>query len=140
MPSAIPDSLIEAYRAADYRVDVVPELVLKVDRYSPGLALLYERWGVTSAAFITAWNPHSQPASRAENTERDTRLFAELRGLGLTCMEGQGSDPAGHWPSEDSLLVLGLARPSAMEIGERYAQNAIVWADADAIPRLVLLR
>lgn len=138
--SSIGDELLAAYRATDYRVETVPELVLKIEGHSPGLAALYARWGVASAAFLTAWNPLSQPTSREKNLEQGARLLEDVRDLGLPYLEGRGCDPSGQWPPEESLLVLGLSRPLAMELGERYAQNAVVWADADAIPRLVLLR
>jgi hypothetical protein len=36
--------------------------------------------------------------------------------------------------------VLGMALDAAQEVGRRYGQNAIVWAGADAVPELVLLR
>ena len=38
------------------------------------------------------------------------------------------------------MLALGLALEHAKAIARRFEQNAIVWAAADAIPRLVLLR
>jgi hypothetical protein len=95
---------------------------------------------VKSAAFITACNPYSRSTSSEENEARGRRLRLDIQRLGLTHFEGQGRDPSGQWPPEDSLLVLGLSRESALELGARYEQNALLWADTDAVPRLLLLR
>jgi Protein of unknown function (DUF3293) len=43
------------------------------------------------------------------------------------------------WPSERSLLVLGLSPKIAREIGAQFGQNAVVWTGADGIPGLILL-
>jgi len=36
--------------------------------------------------------------------------------------------------------VPGLARAAAQELGRQFQQNAIIWAGADAVPELILLR
>jgi hypothetical protein len=36
--------------------------------------------------------------------------------------------------------VPGLTRTAAQQLGRQFEQNAIIWADADAIPELILLR
>jgi hypothetical protein len=68
------------------------------------------------------------------------RFGAELAAAGYRVVEGAGEDPEGRWPAEPSYLVLGMALDAAQEVGRRYGQNAIVWAGADAVPELVLLR
>ena len=71
------------------------------------------------------------------------RCLAELADLvaeGRVCLAGQGRHPDGGWPPEPSLLVLGLDRVAASELGRRWDQNAVVWVGEDATPELVLLR
>jgi hypothetical protein len=51
-----------------------------------------------------------------------------------------GRHLAGNWPGERSVLVLGLELDAASALGIALRQNAIVCADADAVPQLVLLR
>lgn len=36
--------------------------------------------------------------------------------------------------------MLRISLEAAKELGARYEQNAIVWAGADAMPQLILLR
>jgi hypothetical protein len=52
---------------------------------------------------------------------------------------GLGEDSAGVWPGETSLLVLCIILDEAKYIGIEFGQNAIVWAQEDAIPHLILL-
>ncbi len=54
-------------------------------------------------------------------------------------IEGMGIDPSGKWPAEKSFLALGLDLETSRALGREFGQNAIVWAGADAIPRLILL-
>jgi hypothetical protein len=67
-------------------------------------------------------------------------LIADLIEQGCEFIEGEGVDPNGEWPGETSVLVLDIDRASAERLGSRYDQNAIVWIDTDAIPRLLVLR
>ena len=68
---------------------------------------------------------------------RDEILSLELRPGQL--IEGIGIDPSGEWPAEKSFLALGLDLETSRALGREFGQNAIVWAGADAIPRLILL-
>ena len=43
-------------------------------------------------------------------------------------------------PGEPSYLVFGLKLEAAKTLGRALRQNAIVWSDVDAVPRLILLR
>jgi hypothetical protein len=53
---------------------------------------------------------------------------------------GIGTNPSGTWLGEAGYLALGLDLASSRHIGEKFLQNAIIWADEDAVPRLILLR
>ena len=78
-----------------------------------------KRW-----AFITAYNPGSIPMSDAINEEAHTELCRMLMRKGLVFFEGEGTSEG--WPSEKSVLVLGIGRDKAKKIGRRFTQNSIV--------------
>ena len=153
--SDISASLVAAYRATEYRVG--PEtgsdgesgtgssrtFILRIDQYSESLSRLFAASGHQCAAFITACNPFSVPQSREANHAVCARLRDELiRHAAHTeqIVEGEGRDPSGAWPGEKSFLALGLDLETSQVLGRKFGQNAIVWAGADAIPRLILLR
>ncbi len=141
MPSKIPADLIASYRAADYRAGFgSASISLRIDQYSESLAQLLAASGQQCAVFITACNPGSQPQSPAANQAAHARLHEELSRHTDQIIEGTGSDPSGAWPAEPSLLALGVELDVAEALGRQFGQNAIVWAGADAIPRLMLLR
>lgn len=131
--------LLDAYRSTAYRVLSTPPFTLWIDRHSEELAKLYAVSGVTSAAFITAWNPYSMSLSHAENMARNEALTAALREAGLTnIVPGLGEDPSGEWPGEESVLVLGITREFGRALSTRFQQNAFVWAGSDAKPELII--
>ena len=140
MSSGITDSLRNAYSATEFVVvDVHAPFVLRIGRASERLAELYAQFGVDCAAFITAFNPYSEAATDEQNEEKQSELLHDLSDMGLACINGRGEDPGGAWPSETSVLVLGISKADAELIGMKYRQNAIVWIGADCVPELVFL-
>jgi len=139
--STISDSLIENYTHADYRIGTAADCItLKIDQYSEPLAQFLVTLNQSCAAIISAYNPYSQLVSDEENVA----AHESLRHI-LTCHAHQGiesvhTDPAGVWPAEKSFFIPGIDIHSAKSLGQQFNQNAIVWIDRDAIPRLVLLR
>jgi hypothetical protein len=139
-PFSLDASLIQAYRETHYRVDGASGLTLLVDEYSPELAALHLKHGVTCSAFITACNPNSVALSEAQNMMRQTDLAVDLQQLGLDCLEVIGQHPHNDWPGEPSYLVFGLAMQAAKTLATRLEQNAFIWSGEDAVPKLVLLK
>lgn len=138
--TSIDPVLLQKYRDTEYRVHAGgSSFVLDLDHPSEELAALYRERRAASAAFMTAFNPYSQPSDDAQNAAANGRLRKELDSLGFDVLEAVGSDPAGNW-KEPSFLVLGVSRDQAKALGSAYRQNAIVFADADAAPELLLLR
>lgn len=132
--------LIAAYAATHFRVTGVPDpFVLQVGQRSAALEALHEAYSVGSSAFLTAWNPRSQPHSDNENRAAQAEMESALTVAGYVLLKGVGEDPSGRWPGEESVLALGIGCAEAEDIGRRYGQNAIVWAGTDAVPELVLL-
>jgi len=138
--SIISQETIAAYEATHFRVLGEPTFVLKIGQPSEPLRQLYRGYGCTSSAFVTAWNPRSERTFGADNTAAQTRLERDLTETAIPFIAGIGEDPAGQWPSEPSVLALGLSLDAAKAFGTRFQQNAIVWAAVDANPQLVLLR
>lgn len=130
----------DAYRETHYRVDAAPPFVLRIGEASARLRELHARWDVDASVFLTACNPESRSLDEAENTRRHEALREEIDRRGLRCLEGAGQHPSNGWPPERSFLVLGVDLDEAREWGARWQQNAVVWAGADAVPRLLLLR
>ena len=138
--SLIDTGLIKAYEATNFHVSVNPKFILNINKSSGELQKLYKMHHLNCAAFITAWNPFSKPLSKTENIERNAQLKHELTNQGYLLLDGNGQDPLKEWPAEDSYLVLGLGLEQAKALGIQYEQNAVVWCNSDAIPKLILLR
>ena len=132
--------LVDAYRRTEFRVaDRDWNFVLRIDGASTVLAVCHEAFGVTRSAYLTAWNPRSEPTSCEVNEAAQARLETELTTAGLPFLRGEGVDPSGQWSGEPSVLVLGISTDDAMRLGGEYGQNAIVVAARDAVPRLVMV-
>ena len=138
--TCLPESLISAYRATRYRVFASPDFELAIGQPSSALADLYRTHAVNSAAFLTGWNPEGNLQNETANREAFARLQERVTSLVVKVISGFGEDPDGAWAGEESLLALGLGREISCEIGAEFRQNAIVWAGADAVPELILLR
>lgn len=133
-------ALIQRYEETLYRVrDGGAEFTLELGRPCEPLARLYRERRKATAAFISAFNPYSQATDPALNAAANERLRADLESAGCEVLEALGSNPEGTW-EEASFLALGLGREAAMALGRQYRQNAIVFAEADAVPELLLLR
>ena len=127
----MPEGLVQAYRNTRFEVrGPLGTFVLYVGQRSPELLALYAAYGVCSAAHLTAFNPGSRRLSDAQNKARQRCMEAQLQARGY---------PAGEWPSEDSVLALGIDQPAAGAIGREYGQHAIVWCGPEGTARLVML-
>lgn len=139
--SEISPELIAIYKIAIYQANVEAEIItLHIDLYSASLYRLLLKTGHQCAVFITAFNPLSQQQNRRENLICNRQLYKALTQHSNAIFNGVSSDPAKIWPAEKSFLALGINLKLAKKLGKQFNQNAIVWTDAMAIPRLVLLR
>lgn len=137
--SRITPALLAAYRQAEYIVQSSPSFILRVDVYSARLNELHRQNGVNSSAVITACNPHSEQADAAINALAVQKLRQDLETAGCVMIDCTGHDPQRHWPDEPGYLAIGLDLDKAERLGAGYGQNAILFSDDDAIPRLVVL-
>lgn len=136
---AIPESLLAAYRAARYVVFADNSPVLQVGERCPALDELLEEEGAASAAFLTSFNPRGLPAHDELNQLAFGELCEAADRTGYRIYLGEGRDPEGEWKPEPSLLIVGMPRAEAEDLGRRFHQLAIVFAEKGKAPELVLL-
>tara|TARA_R110002049_G_scaffold129639_12_gene287589 strand:+ start:517 stop:915 length:399 start_codon:yes stop_codon:yes gene_type:complete len=132
--------MIAAYEAAEYRVEVDPTIHLRIGQASEALARLMADKSMTTAAFLTACNPHGQMLGAADNAIRTAALGEELERFAPLVLPACGVDPNGRWPDEPGFLAVGCPPAIIEALGRRHRQNAVVLCGEDAVPRLVLLR
>lgn len=140
--SDISPDLIANYYTTHYQIGTGSDrIILRIDQYSEPLLQLFIATNTACAAFISAYNPFSQLRSMKDNLIAHTQLHQQLLFQHpKQIIEGMGIDPSGTWPVEKSWLTLGLDLDTAQTIGQQFNQNAIVWSNIKAIPRLILLR
>jgi len=79
---------------------------------------------VTSLTIITAQNPQGVKHTSARNYDLNRRLWLDLNGMKYDLVPIQGNY-AGH--VENSFLVLDMPRRTAIDLQEKYQQEAIIW-------------
>ena len=128
----IAPSLVQSYRQAIYLIhDKGGDIAIKVGEVSHQLSTLMKAHKAKSAAFITAFNPYSALVSPQENELSHKALLSDLSALGLECISGEGVDSENLWPSEPSILILGISLENAESLAKRYKQNAFIWIPGD---------
>jgi hypothetical protein len=139
--SSISQDKINAYRATHYRFAAHgAQCALYVGFKSEELEHLYRSTGTNTCVYITAFNPLGQTRGREENLEAQKQLKAALAQHTPHIFYGEGVDPGGAWAPEPSFLALGVTEEVARELATRFAQDAVVWAEEDAVPKLILMR
>lgn len=139
MRSSLSPHLLAAYQGADYVILSKPELVLRIGEKSSRLDKLLEHSGATTAAFVTAANPNSEPRSAKENAPAVAALDSMVQAAGYPRHRAEGRDPAGRWPAEPGLLVIGIYLANAEAMGRLFGQNSIVFIEKGGAPTLVVL-
>ena len=127
-----------AYQTALYRV--APGFSLIPGTHSPELAALYAQTRTNSALLITAHNPQGTLREAAANQAAQTSLATRLNLLTRHLWPAENRDPQALWPPEPSFLALGITRKRSRALAQEFAQDAILWAGAAAIPKLIWLR
>lgn len=138
--SIIDAATVQAYRETEYRVHGDRPFTLRIGEASEALAAAHKLNRAACSAYITAFNPFSQPLDDEANARRHAALRREIERRGLLSIEGVGLHPSDQWPGEASFLIFGLTLEAAKTLGTRLEQNAIVWCGSDATPQLILLR
>jgi len=135
------EPVFDAYRRARYTLAVPGGTIeLLLERTNSPLLGLMRSLAVETAALITACNPASRLCSQAENARRTHALRHHPVLSAFPLFDAVGADPAGHWPVEPGVLILGLGFGQAVAIAHHCGQNAMVWVDGTGCPRLVETR
>ena len=137
--SSVADELREAYRSAHFNVLEPSPFTLRIGEASQELAGLYRDYNISTAAFLTAWNPYSETTAQHANEFAQNQLQLKLDKFAAAVLSAIGEDASGRWPGEPSVLALGISREQAIRLGNDFRQNALVWIDADYVPELVFL-
>ena len=130
-------ALIQAYLATDYQVypTLTDTLHIQANQSNPTVDNFFNTH--QSWAFITAWNPNSEPLAPTENIRRNQQLAKELIVKKLLYFSASGVPTSGDWPEEVSFLVLDISREKAIEMGKAYGQKAILWGKIGGTSELV---
>jgi hypothetical protein len=126
-----------AYRATTYRVFLpAGSFELRIDAACPALADWLAERGEDCFAIITACNPGGEVADAGRNAERQSALECDLLEGNYEPYAAENVPDSADWPVEESCFVPDIALDDALALAEDYGQNAIVWGNADGIPRL----
>ena len=119
----INEDLINAYKKTEFCISN-PAIRTKIGEMNTALDELLKECDQDYCAFISACNPYSNLLSDVENSERYLFLKEALKEYRYFEGEGIGEDLS--WKPEQSLLVIGINRDDAIEVGQHFTQNAIV--------------
>jgi hypothetical protein len=123
---------VKAYHDALYVVySKDKDICLRAGQSSSELVELMKIHGVNSAAFLTAYNPYSVISRAEENIIYQKSLIADIESLGLASIAGEGVDNLHVWPSEPSILALGIRLDDAQLLADKYQQNAFLWISGE---------
>jgi hypothetical protein len=128
--------LEKLYRDADYVIDDAGvNLTIRLDRSNPELQVLLREQNARTWAFLTAYNPNSLPASPDQNAARQAELISTVEKHGHRYFQGYGTGE--DWEPEASIFILDITRETAIALGQKFAQTAILWGKIDQEPELL---
>jgi hypothetical protein len=130
------EQLKTAYQQAVYRI-FQPPISWRIGVLAPEIEVLLHDYKVKTAIFITAANPYSQIFSAQKNKENLLDLEKWIEEKQITAFKGQGEDPQGVWPPEESFLLLGLNAKEGVALGHYWQQNAVVLLETGSPPTLL---
>ena len=134
----IDQHLLEAYLNTTYEVKDLG-LKLKIGESNWHLEEFLVDNNVFSWAFVSAYNPFSKMLSIENNEARHLELVLAIEKMNLVKIEGYGVPENGDWEPEKSLLILGISKTEASDLGKKMEQNAIVFGRLGGVPELVVL-
>ncbi len=132
-------ALLDAYRRTAFVADTPNgRLSLRIGQRSADPDDLLTAHGVKTWAYVTAFNPGSIVLAHEENTARQRELERVVAAQGLAAYSGEGVGDDSRWPAESSLLVLGIGRSDAVQLGRRFGQLAIVYGELGEEAELIV--
>jgi Protein of unknown function (DUF3293) len=134
-------ALLDAYRRTSFTANTPKgRLCLRVGQRCPELDDLLAGQRVATWAYVTAFNPGSEPLPVEENVARQRELERAVTEVGLMSYSGEGIGDDGQWAPEPSLLVLGIARDDAVRLGRQFGQLAVVYGELGREAELLICR
>ena len=130
-------ALLKAYRETDFNV-FNPAITIKIGANNDLLNNLLLKHCVEEWAYITPFNPYSNVLSEEQNEQRYKELKNKI--VNYKYFEGEGVGKDLSWKPEKSFLILGITKEQAIEIGNYYEQNAIVYGIVYQLPELLILK
>lgn len=130
-------TLAISYEEANYFVRHGSDLILfKIGKKNFLLDELLIESGAKKWAFVTAYNCYSQLRPAEENEHAQAKLIDHLEKSGFDLLFGYGEDIDGDRDPEPSVFVFDIDRKTAIEIGNNFKQNAIVYGEIGTPPQL----
>ena len=129
-------ALIKAYENTLYKV-FNPQIVISVNNTSNELKTLLFNLNKTEWAYITPYNPFGKSYTDEENEEFFNLMLQDIKDYKYFIGEGQGIDTT--WPPEKSVLIVGISKAAAIQLGNKYNQNAIVVGEKGDVAKLEFL-
>jgi len=131
-------SIKNSYLATTFRVESPNgHIDIRVGEKHPRIDALLSHHNATEWAYITAWNPGSQPVAAEINSVAHAELIDLVGKRALPYYEGDGIPDNLGWPPERSVWIAGITRREALTIGARFGQNAIVVGELGGIAELL---
>ena len=129
--------LLKAYNETDFNV-FNPAITIKIGENNDLLNNLLLKHGVEEWAYITPFNPYSNVLSEEQNEQRYKELKNKI--VNYKYFEGEGVGKDLSWKPEKSFLIFGITKEKAIEFGNEYEQNAIVYGIVYQLPELLILK
>lgn len=129
---------LPAYQATSYIVLAPPySFHLRIGKTNDSFRIWLKAHQIQSWCFITAYNPHSKPLSKAENESRNTLLNNQLLQMGYVFYPAEGRPDSSDWETEYSYFVLNIEFQEALALGRAFEQHALLFGKQDGLPKLV---
>lgn len=136
--SEVPPELIQAYESTSFHARTPNPVVIRDREICRPLDRLLDKVGLKTWAFITASNPQSNQLPDEDNAARNNRLLDDAHAYQPHVYQGEGVPDDPDWSPEASLLILGIDKGAALELGAKYGQNAIVFGGRGEPAELLL--
>jgi hypothetical protein len=130
--------LEEAYRNSSYIVFAERgSIVLRVGEPASELDEILKENKAREWAFVTAYNPRSMNLPDDDNKVRQASLEKRVLQYGYKVLKGEGAGDSDDWSPEPSLLIIGIPKAQAEELGRLFEQNAVLVGTVGRAPELL---
>ena len=111
-------------------------IAIRVGQQHPSLDEVLRCNGLTTWAFITAWNRNGELDSMSDNQHANEQLLEEVKQKGYIILPGWGIGDDRCWPPEASFLLLGINEQQAIALAQKYQQRALLVGTIGDIAKL----